>query len=313
MKSTVIKGRNEPVALFRRDGSARTAGAVSKARGGYAIADTSTTAKKGDVYRAETATTALMVGKEYKIIDASTNSFTIASKDLPTLGDTFYILGKATPRVGSDGAAALSTTGLATEAKQDTQITSLAAIKTAVELLDNAVSGNELQVDIVTSALPSGASTSAHQITQNSLLTSVDGALADVLLAIGTSGAASNIYVIQVAGSDGTNSRFLKTNTSGELITEQKRATSSAVTTKAYSGTSAEALASTAGRLGAKFFNNTDGDCYIKFGTTASAADFTVKLSSGGYYNMEQPVYSGKVDIIFANGSAGNLLITELT
>jgi hypothetical protein len=37
--------------------------------------------------------------------------------------------------------------------------TTLAAIKTAVELIDNAISGNELQVDVVTSALPAGAAT----------------------------------------------------------------------------------------------------------------------------------------------------------
>lgn len=38
-----------------------------------------------------------------------------------------------------------------------------AAIKTAVEILDNAISGSEMQVDVVTSALPSGASTAAKQ------------------------------------------------------------------------------------------------------------------------------------------------------
>ncbi len=53
----------------------------------------------------------------------------------------------------------------ATEAKQDTGITALQAIQAAVELLDNAVSGNELQVDIVSSALPSGAATEAKQDT----------------------------------------------------------------------------------------------------------------------------------------------------
>lgn len=50
---------------------------------------------------------------------------------------------------------------LATEATVSTlgTETTLAAIKTSVELLDNAVSGNELQVDVVTSALPTGAAT----------------------------------------------------------------------------------------------------------------------------------------------------------
>lgn len=37
------------------------------------------------------------------------------------------------------------------------------AIKTAVEIIDNAIAGTEMQVDVVTSALPTGASTSAKQ------------------------------------------------------------------------------------------------------------------------------------------------------
>ena len=46
-------------------------------------------------------------------------------------------------------------TGAATSAKQDTAQTALDAIKTAVEILDNVVSGSEAQVDIV-AALPAG-------------------------------------------------------------------------------------------------------------------------------------------------------------
>ena len=54
----------------------------------------------------------------------------------------------------------------------DTIKTDSAAIKTAVEILDNTVSGSELQVDIVSSALPSGAATAANQST---LIGHVDG------------------------------------------------------------------------------------------------------------------------------------------
>lgn len=50
----------------------------------------------------------------------------------------------------------------------------LAAIKTAVEIIDNAISGNEMQVDIVTSALPTGAATSANQTTANSSLSAIE-------------------------------------------------------------------------------------------------------------------------------------------
>ena len=45
----------------------------------------------------------------------------------------------------------------ATEAKQDTLITSNAAIQTAVQLIDNAISGNEMQVDVITlPSIPAG-------------------------------------------------------------------------------------------------------------------------------------------------------------
>lgn len=40
-----------------------------------------------------------------------------------------------------------------------------AAIKAAVELIDNAIAGSEMQVDVVSSALPSGSATSANQDT----------------------------------------------------------------------------------------------------------------------------------------------------
>ncbi len=55
-----------------------------------------------------------------------------------------------------------------------------AAIKTAVETLDNAIAGSEMQVDIVSSALPSGASTSAKQDTIIGHLDGVEGLLTTI-------------------------------------------------------------------------------------------------------------------------------------
>lgn len=63
------------------------------------------------------------------------------------------------------------------------------SIKTAVEILDNAIAGSEMQVDVVSSALPTGAATSAKQDTiighvdgietligtTNTTLTTIDG------------------------------------------------------------------------------------------------------------------------------------------
>jgi hypothetical protein len=53
--------------------------------------------------------------------------------------------------------------------------TTLNAIKTAVELIDNTVSGNELQVDIVSSALPSGAATETTLLAIEADTTSLAG------------------------------------------------------------------------------------------------------------------------------------------
>lgn len=72
--------------------------------------------------------------------------------------------------------------GASTSALQTTGNTSLTAIQTAVEIIDNAISGNEMQVDIITipnvtvgtSALPTGASTEAKQDATIALLTTID-------------------------------------------------------------------------------------------------------------------------------------------
>jgi hypothetical protein len=64
--------------------------------------------------------------------------------------------------LGRKAEAASLSTALATEDKAV-----LDAVRTALELLDNTVSGNELQVDILTSALPAGAATEAKLTAQS--------------------------------------------------------------------------------------------------------------------------------------------------
>lgn len=108
----VSKGKDIALSFYRADGSARTAGAITANMGGWKIADTGTTAKKGDIYRAETGTTAL-IGVELFVIEANTNDFTVASKVAPTAADTFYILKRVTPRQDSTGAGAVAITSIA--------------------------------------------------------------------------------------------------------------------------------------------------------------------------------------------------------
>ena len=81
-------------------------------------------------------------------------------------------------------------TGAATEAKQDTMITDLTNIETYTNTIQGAVSGTEMQVDVVaslpagsnnigdvdvlSSALPTGAATEANQDTIETTLTSIE-------------------------------------------------------------------------------------------------------------------------------------------
>lgn len=86
----------------------------------------------------------------------------------------------------------------------------ITAIKTAVEILDNAISGTEMQVNVVTSALPTGAATAAKQDTMITALQLLDDTVA-------TDGAAALTKGLQIAGTDGTNAQILSTNASGHL------------------------------------------------------------------------------------------------
>lgn len=88
----------------------------------------------------------------------------------------------------------------------------------------------------------------------------------------------------------------------------------SALTNVSASASSVTLLASNASRLGAVFFNDdTQAPCLIKFGITASATSFTLRLLPGDSYIMAQPVYTGRIDGIWTNSPSGAMRVTELT
>jgi hypothetical protein len=74
----------------------------------------------------------------------------------------------------------------------------------------------------------------------------------------------------------------------------------------ASSATSTALLASNASRKGAMVFNDSTQNLFLKFGATASATSYTVKIGPAGYYEFPSPVYTGAVDGIWAaaNGAA---------
>lgn len=99
----------------------------------------------------------------------------------------------------------------------------------------------------------------------------------------------------------------------GGLKTELTAATTATLSNVNDQATNIQLLASTAGRRGLIAFNDSLADLYLKYGATASATSFTVKILAGGYWEMPQPVYTGQIDGIWTSDSTGAVRLTELT
>ena len=78
-------------------------------------------------------------------------------------------------------------------------------------------------------------------------------------------------------------------------------------------GSSDEALAANANRLGAYFMApaTNSGPIYLAYNAAASATDFTVELVPGAYYELPQPPFSGQINAI--GTAADKLFVTEVS
>jgi hypothetical protein len=182
--------------------------------------------------------------------------------------------------------------GASTSAKQDTAQTALDAIKTAVEVLDNTVSGSELQVDVV-AALPSGDNNIGN---------------VDVVTLPSIPAGTNNIGDVDVLTLPAL---VAGTATIGVVMDE--RVSTSTRSSTPDSATNVTVLASNANRKAAFFFNDSDQIAYLALGATATTSDYTVKMAAGGFYEIPAPVYTGIVDCIWASNSTGSMRVTELT
>lgn len=90
----------------------------------------------------------------------------------------------------------------------------------------------------------------------------------------------------------------------------QAGASSPTLSNVSASASSVTALASNAARRYAIFYNDSTADCRLKYGTTASATDFTYYLPSLGTLSVEGAEYSGRIDVIHASAT-GTLRVTE--
>ena len=70
------------------------------------------------------------------------------------------------------------------------------------------------------------------------------------------------------------------------------------------------ALAANPNRKGAQFYLDTLASCAVllKFGATASASDFCVRIEPRGAYTLPGPsVYTGQIDVIWESSASGTL------
>lgn len=104
----------------------------------------------------------------------------------------------------------------------------------------------------------------------------------------------------------------LEVDAVGSLWVRQQTVSASSDVSLASSASSAQLLAANTSRRGLLLTNTDANAVYLYYGTTASATKFTVKIPSGGYWEMPQPIYTGRIDAIWAADGSGSLIGSEL-
>jgi hypothetical protein len=87
-------------------------------------------------------------------------------------------------------------------------------------------------------------------------------------------------------------------------------ASSSSVNAVSTSGTSATLASASAGRLRIIVVNDSSATLYVKYGTTASSIDWTVKLAPDS--TLDEDAYTGRIDAVLSTGT-GTARVTELS
>jgi hypothetical protein len=79
----------------------------------------------------------------------------------------------------------------------------------------------------------------------------------------------------------------------------------------ASAATSAQLLAANSARKGLIVRNSDANDLYLKYGTTATTAE-SIRIPYNGYWEMPQPIYTGRIDAIWTADGSGSAIYTEL-
>lgn len=170
----------------------------------------------------------------------------------------------------------------ATEAKQDSAITLLTAIDGHVDGLEGKDYATQTTLAAVLAKIIAAPSTEAKQ---------------DALIALLPTALASGRLKTEATGS-------------GTFTVERNTVTSATLANVASSASTVQLWASNSAARLRTIFNDSSAILYVKFGTTASTSDYTVQIAAGGYYELPNPLYTARVDGIWASAN-GNARLTE--
>lgn len=102
----------------------------------------------------------------------------------------------------------------------------------------------------------------------------------------------------------------LSVDSTGTVFVRQAPNNTATESNVAASATSVTALAANTSRRNFVIYNDSTSDCYVKYGTAASATSFTYYLPSLG--TLQDEFYAGRIDVIHLSAT-GNLRVTEIT
>jgi hypothetical protein len=96
----------------------------------------------------------------------------------------------------------------------------------------------------------------------------------------------------------------------GNAMPVRTVASTSSVNAVSTSGTSATLASASSGRLRIVIVNDSSAVLFVKYGATASSADWTVKLAPDS--TLDEDAYTGRIDAVLSTGT-GTARVTELS
>lgn len=150
----------------------------------------------------------------------------------------------------------------------------------------SSVQSGAWSVSVSSSALPTGAATSALQTTGNASLSSID---ADVDVVLSTRASETTLASVnaKLTGASTATSTNVSVTTGSTVL-----------------------LAANANRKMATFYNDGGGNVYIKLGTAASTTSFMIRLTDNSFYELPLPIYTGTIEAVAAAGTR-TIRVTE--